>query len=104
MLAPCVALTQDSNPASPLISANRYGAIGDGKALDTVAIQAAIDAATRMGGTVVFSPGTFCAHNRASAQLSDCRKYRPSELARLRFRTARRAVRSLWSVTQIRRA
>ena len=58
-LGPCDAFTQDSIPALPLISANRYGAIGDGKTIDTAAIQAAIDGAARTGGTVVFSPGTY---------------------------------------------
>ncbi len=38
---------------------NDYGAKGDGKALDTVAIQAAIDAAAKEGGTIVFAPGTY---------------------------------------------
>ena len=49
MLGSCAAFTQDSIPALPLISANRYGAIGDGKTIDTAAIQAAIDGAARTG-------------------------------------------------------
>lgn len=39
--------------------ANDHGARGDGKALDTKAIQAAIDAAAKVGGTVSFRPGTY---------------------------------------------
>ena len=37
----------------------RYGAKGDGKSIDTLAIQKAIDAASRTGGTIVFAPGTY---------------------------------------------
>ncbi|TWI51461.1 glycosyl hydrolase family 28 [Pseudoduganella flava] len=40
-------------------SVARYGAKADGKTLNTKAIQAAIDAAARQGGTVVFPAGTY---------------------------------------------
>ncbi|HTZ21774.1 MAG TPA: glycoside hydrolase family 28 protein, partial [Opitutaceae bacterium] len=36
-----------------------YGAKGDGKTVDTAAIQKTIDAAARTGGTVVFTPGVY---------------------------------------------
>ena len=39
--------------------ANSYGATGDGKTLETVSIQKAIDAAAATGGTVSFQPGTY---------------------------------------------
>lgn len=39
--------------------ANDYGARGDGTTVNTEAIQKAIDAAARSGGTIVFAPGTY---------------------------------------------
>lgn len=36
-----------------------YGAVGDGKTLNTGALQNAVDAAARQGGTVCVPPGTF---------------------------------------------
>jgi polygalacturonase len=42
----------------------RYGAMGDGKTLDTKAIQSAIDAAERVGGgTVLFPAGTYASYS-----------------------------------------
>lgn len=41
------------------ISANQKGAKGDGNTVGTAAIQAAIDAAAKTHGTVVFSPGIY---------------------------------------------
>jgi polygalacturonase len=39
--------------------ANDYGAKGDGKTVDTVAIQKTMDAAAKHGGTVLFRPGRY---------------------------------------------
>ena len=42
-----------------IISANTYGAKGDGTTLNTTAIQKAIDAAAKANGTVTLKPGTY---------------------------------------------
>ena len=39
--------------------ANDYGAKGDGRTLDTAAIQKAIDTAAASGGTATLKPGTY---------------------------------------------
>ena len=39
--------------------ATNYGAIADGKTVNTVAIQKAIDSAARAGGVVTFAPGVY---------------------------------------------
>jgi polygalacturonase len=38
---------------------NDYGAKGDGKTVDTAAIQKAMDAAAKHGGAVMFRPGSY---------------------------------------------
>jgi polygalacturonase len=45
--------------AAPTFSVRDYGAQGDGKMLDTRALQRAIDAAARVHGTVIVPPGTY---------------------------------------------
>ncbi|MCC2547476.1 glycoside hydrolase family 28 protein [Hymenobacter sp. BT175] len=51
------ARTQPAAKAS--FATARFGAVGDGKTLNTAAIQKAIDAAARKGGTVTFAPGQY---------------------------------------------
>jgi len=53
--APLFAATTQT---SPIFDVTDYGAVGDGKTLDTEAIQKAIDACTP-GGTVLIPPGAF---------------------------------------------
>ena len=48
-----------AHAASPIFSANRYGAKPDGTTVNTAAIQKAIDAASKSHGTVTFFPGTY---------------------------------------------
>jgi len=50
----------DLQPAGGRFDVRRYGAAGDGKTLDTNAIQAAVDACAKAGGgTVLLAGGTF---------------------------------------------
>ncbi|URZ02856.1 glycosyl hydrolase family 28 protein [Clostridium felsineum] len=51
-------VTQKTAPASQIFDVTKYGAVGDGKTLNTDKIQAAINACTD-GGTVVIPQGTF---------------------------------------------
>lgn len=46
-------------PKGPVFEARAYGAVGNGVALDTAALQRAINAASGTGGSVVLSRGTF---------------------------------------------
>jgi hypothetical protein len=49
-----------SNPANSVFSPRQFGAIGDGKTLDSPAINAAIDVCSKAGGGVVYcSPGKY---------------------------------------------
>jgi hypothetical protein len=62
LLLPMLALlfmASASAQAKPSFSAERFGAKGDGTTMNTAAIQRAIDAAAKGGGTVVFPAGTY---------------------------------------------
>ena len=57
-----IALAQTPNPsaAEGLYNVRRYGATGDGKTVDTPAINRAIEAvASAGGGTLIFPAGTY---------------------------------------------
>src|ERR1017187_5808799 len=58
-LAVCWALLTLGIASGAEFRVNDYGALGDGKTVDTVAIQRAIDAAGKARGTIVFAPGTY---------------------------------------------
>jgi polygalacturonase len=52
--------TKSSNPSSGRFDVRSYGATGDGKTLDTDAVNRAIEAAAAAGGgLVLFTPGTY---------------------------------------------
>ena len=54
------AQAQGSQPTEALFNVRSYGAVGDGKAVDTPAINKAIEAvAAAGGGTLVFPAGTY---------------------------------------------
>ncbi len=54
----------DDTPAKVVFDVRDYGAAGDGKSLDTEAINAAIDAASAAGGgTVYFRAGTYISYS-----------------------------------------
>ena len=46
-------------PPAPVFDVRQFGAVGDGVANDTAAIQAAIDAAAGTGGSVLLTSGTY---------------------------------------------
>lgn len=48
-----------TNENTAVFNVKDYGAKGDGSTLDTPAIQAAVDACARTGGTVLLPPGTY---------------------------------------------
>jgi polygalacturonase len=69
---PFVASSQDTAAASQgIYDVRKYGATGDGKTLDTDAVNHAIEAASAAGGgVVVFSPGTYlCFSIRLKSQV-----------------------------------
>ncbi len=59
-LSPAGAAENSPAPSDGVYSVRQFGAVGDGKTLDTEAIQKAIDAASAAGGgTVCLPPGTY---------------------------------------------
>src|ERR1051326_3773875 len=63
-LAPMQLDSPDSNKNRPGYSVRLFGARGDGKTIDTAAVNSAIDAAAGAGGGVVhFSAGTYACHS-----------------------------------------
>ena len=63
-------------PAEPFLTPARFGAKGDGRTLDTKALQAAIDACARSGGGTVLLPagryltGTLFLRSRVTLHLT----------------------------------
>jgi len=54
-----LAFSTAASAAPQTFVANDYGAIGDGKTMNTAAIQKAIDAAAAAGGTITLKPGAY---------------------------------------------
>jgi len=59
LAAPLLILPSRTAWAAPALSVREFGARGDGRTMDTRAIQAAIDHLPRVGGTVVVPAGTY---------------------------------------------
>ncbi len=59
MIRPVILLAIAAAAWSADFRASDYGAKGDSATLDTTAIQKAVDAAAKSGGTVVFAPGVY---------------------------------------------
>ncbi len=62
-----------TSPAAPIFSVRQFGAVGDGKAVDTPAVNRAIDAAASAGGGTVFFPAgiylCFSIHLKSNVHL-----------------------------------
>jgi polygalacturonase len=59
LAAPWLLSTRPAWAAGGEFNVRDHGARGDGRTLDTHAIQAAIDSARQTGGTVLFPPGEY---------------------------------------------
>jgi polygalacturonase len=64
----------ETDNGSKVFDVRQYGAVGDGKALDTDAIQRALDECGKSGGVVRFGPGTYLSkpvyvHSHTTIQL-----------------------------------
>jgi polygalacturonase len=57
------AAAEPARPAGKLFDVTEFGARGDGVTIDTAAINRAIDAAARHGGTVFFPAGTYASYS-----------------------------------------
>jgi polygalacturonase len=62
------------NSAAGIFNVRQFGAVGDGKTLDTAAIQKALDECGKSGGVVRFGPGTYLSkpiflHSKTTLQL-----------------------------------
>jgi len=57
------AAAEPARPAAKLFDVKEFGARGDGVTIDTAAIDRAIEAAARNGGTVFFPPGTYASYS-----------------------------------------
>jgi len=58
-LSPALGRAADLPSSAKIFNVREFGAVGDGKALDTKAIQKALNACGQAGGTVEFPPGTY---------------------------------------------
>jgi polygalacturonase len=68
------AAPSDAEGGNKVFDVHQYGAVGDGKALDTDAIQKALDECGKSGGMVRFGPGTYLSkpifvHSHTTIQL-----------------------------------
>jgi parallel beta-helix repeat protein len=70
----CLACADSHGPGAatgPTLSVRDFGAVGDGRSLDTAAIQAAVDALPSGGGTLSFPPGTYRIESDRGVKLKD---------------------------------
>ncbi|WP_353069529.1 glycoside hydrolase family 28 protein [Amycolatopsis sp. DG1A-15b] len=61
--SPPAAAEELSGPPGSFVDVTKFGAKGDGRTIDTAAINRAIDAAATRGGTVYFPAGTYASYS-----------------------------------------